>query len=283
MFVLPHLRRSFIFLIAAVVHLSVAWALFTGARQVGAIENEVASISMNLETTNIIEEKIQGDIEGEPEPDLALEPPPLVAESKPEPETKPEPEPETKPEPEPEPEVKPEPEPEPKPELKPPPEPEPEVKPEPRLEVKPKPKAKPKPKPKKRRVHKKQPQGYKAEVNASGRLIKGSTKGTTKGLRATSTGSRAALRRDVNRYGSRVRARINRYRPRGGKSKGQTMITFSLSTSGSLTSSRVSRSCGDAGLDRAALSAVRRAAPFPRPPAGMTAKQLRFTIPFSFK
>ncbi len=316
------LSESLIFLLAMGLHAFAIFALLNSSRQVGAIESEVASISMNLAVTTIIEEKIQGDIEGEPDPQQAMEPPPLVkmtkaakalhqpeeeeikpeAEPAPEPKVKPEPAPELEIKPEsepvPEPEIKPEAEPAPEPEVKPEPAPvpEPKVKPEPEPvlvpEIKPKPVAKPvvKPKrqkkrlqrPKKKKTGRKKRKGYLAKVNAPGRLVRGATRAAMRGPRATSTGARLSLRR-VRSYGSLVRARIARYRPRGGASKGRTVISFSLASSGSLRRARIVRSCGNAKLDRAALAAVRKAAPFPRPPAGMSARQLRFAIPFSFR
>ena len=308
------LRDGSVFVIALSLHAG-GFFLLNSSRQVGAIESDVATLSMNLDVTPVIEEKIQGDIEGEPEPEQAMEPPPLVKmaeaeqalkqeqeeqdiapETEPqvqEPEPEPEPEPEVKPEPEPEPEpeVKPEPEPEPEPEVKPEPEPEPEPEvkpePEPKKVEPPKPLPKPKKRPKKRKKKKarkpiRKRAGYLAKVNAAGRLVRGSTKGSMRGPRQTSTGARASLRR-VRQYGSLVRARISRYRPRGSGRKCRVVVSFSLSRSGSLRSARIARSNCDAALARAALSAVRRASPYPRPPAGMSAAQLRFSIPFSFR
>ncbi len=291
------MRDGSVFLIALGLHAG-GFFLLNSSRQVGAIESDVATLSMNLEVTPVIEEKIQGDIEGEPEPEQALEPPPLVKMAEAEqalkqeeeeqdiaPETEPQvqdPEPEVKPESEPEPEVKPEPVPE--PEVK--PEPEPKRVEPPKITPKPKPKPQKRPKRKKRkekaRKKVRKRAGYLAKVNAAGRLVRGSTKGSMRGPRQTSTGARASLRR-VRQYGSLVRARIARYRPRGSGNKCRVVVSFSLSPSGSLRAARIARSnCGSA-LARAALSAVRRASPYPRPPAGMTAAQLRFSIPFRFR
>ncbi len=357
------------FLVALSAHGAVLY-LLSEVRQQGAIESDVVSISMNLQETPIIEEKIQGDIAGEADPAQAFEPPPLVKETetasitplqeeedispepepeeellkepepepepeqqvqpvKPEPELPEEPEPvpqeQARPEPQPEPLVPPVPKPEeelePKPEIDPPekqalakpepePEPEPEPKSEPKPELKPEPKpepvVKPKPKPrpqekvkaeKKPRLAERKPvkkqrkrrkrkranrrSGYLAKVNAPGRLIRGATRGAMKGPRQTSTGARVSLRQ-VRQYGALVRARIARYRPRG-SGKCRVVIAFSLSPSGGLRAARIARSTCSTRLAQAALSSVRRAAPFPRPPAGIRAAQLRFSIPFSFR
>ena len=346
------------FLVALSAHGAVLY-LLSEVRQQGAIESDVVSISMNLQETPVIEEKIQGDIAGKADPAQAFEPPPLVKEtevasitplqeeennddisSEPEPEEEPlkEPEPEPEPEqqvqpikPEPEPpkepesvpqeqarpELQPEPfvppvpkteeQPEQKPENDPPekqalakPEPVPEPKPEPKPELKPEPKPRPqekvkaekKPRLAERKLVKRQRKrrkrkranrrsGYLAKVNAPGRLIRGATRGAMKGPRQTSTGARVSLRQ-VRQYGALVRARIARYRPRG-SGKCRVVIAFSLSPSGGLRAARIARSTCSTRLAQAALSSVRRAAPFPRPPAGIRAAQLRFSIPFSFR
>ncbi len=359
------------FLVALSAHGAVLY-LLSEVRQQGAIESDVVSISMNLQETPVIEEKIQGDIAGKADPAQAFEPPPLMKKtevasitplqeeennedisSEPEPEEAPEtpPEPEKaqtpkpeqetasepeavrkeeiRPEPEPpkepesvpqeqaRPELQPEPfvppvpkpeeQPEQKPEINPPekqslmkPEPEPEPKPEPEPELKPKPKPRPQEKvkaEKKPRLAERKPvkrqrkwrkrkranrrSGYLAKVNAPGRLIRGATRGAMKGPRQTSTGARISLRQ-VRQYGALVRARIARYRPRG-SGRCRVVIAFSLSPSGGLRAARIASSTCSTRLAQAALSSVRRAAPFPRPPAGIRAAQLRFSIPFSFR
>jgi len=56
-------------------------------------------------------------------------------------------------------------------------------------------------------------------------------------------------------------------RPRA-TSRGAAMVRFSIGTGGRLASVGLARSSGSSRLDRAALTVVRRAAPFPDPPAG---------------
>ncbi|MGO9171205.1 MAG: cell envelope integrity protein TolA [Rhodomicrobium sp.] len=95
----------------------------------------------------------------------------------------------------------------------------------------------------------------------------------SRGRVSASTGS-------IQTYGAIVRARIAANKPAvklGGRS---AVITLAIAPSGSLTSASIVRSSGDTGLDQAALSAVRRSAPFPPPPAGT---RPRFTIPFNFR
>lgn len=112
---------------------------------------------------------------------------------------------------------------------------------------------------------------------------KGSTRGLRKGERSQSRGKRGASRGAVRTYGGRVQGRIARYRPSGRGQKGTTIISFGVSSSGRLRFARIARSSGNKALDRAALNAVRRASPFPRPPAGMTSRQLTFSFPFRFR
>ena len=45
-------------------------------------------------------------------------------------------------------------------------------------------------------------------------------------------------------------------------------IAFAIASNGGLASVSVARGSGSAALDRAAVSVIRKAAPFPRPPAG---------------
>jgi periplasmic protein TonB len=46
------------------------------------------------------------------------------------------------------------------------------------------------------------------------------------------------------------------------------VIAFTISASGGLGGVSVARSSGSAALDQAALTLIRKAAPFPKPPAG---------------
>ena len=60
------------------------------------------------------------------------------------------------------------------------------------------------------------------------------------------------------------------------------VVAFGITAAGGLGYAKIARSSGDQHLDQASLSAVRGAAPFPQPPAGASAAQLRFSIPFYF-
>ncbi len=103
----------------------------------------------------------------------------------------------------------------------------------------------------------------------------GKRKGSKKGKARASSGA-------ILSYASRVRARIAGNRPRS-VGRGRVVVSFGLTASGGLRYARIARSSGNAGVDRAAISAVRRSSPFPRPPKGASTGQLRFSIPFSFR
>ena len=102
--------------------------------------------------------------------------------------------------------------------------------------------------------------------------------GTTKGGRGQSTVSAGVMRV----YGMRVHQRIKRQSV-GASGRGRTLVVLRVAQSGRLLFARVSRSSGQGYLDRAAIAAVRRASPFPRPPPGATARQLTFVVPFIFR
>lgn len=103
----------------------------------------------------------------------------------------------------------------------------------------------------------------------------GKSRGGKKGKKRASAGS-------VRSYGSRVRARILSRRPRN-VGKGRVTVSFGVTKSGGLRYARVSGGSASGATKRAALAAVRRSAPFPKPPAGASAGQLSFAISFTFR
>ena len=110
--------------------------------------------------------------------------------------------------------------------------------------------------------------------------------GKQQGSAGTSRGGRQGRSRAnpgaISSYGVRVRARILSNRP-SATGRGRVSISFAISRSGGLRYASISRSSGNRKLDRAALRAVRRSAPFPPPPSGASPGQLKFSIPFSFR
>lgn len=84
-------------------------------------------------------------------------------------------------------------------------------------------------------------------------------------------------------YAARVRARVASNKPSSAGKRGTAVVSFGVTRGGGLAYARLARSSGNAALDQAAVSAVRRAAPFPAPPAGASASQLSFSVPFHFR
>jgi protein TonB len=100
---------------------------------------------------------------------------------------------------------------------------------------------------------------------------------------APSGGRASASQGSMLTYAAQVRARIANNKPAGEGSRGTVTIAFGVTTSGGLAYASVTRTSGIVSLDQAALSAVRRAAPFPDPPAGASPAQLRFSIALYFQ
>jgi protein TonB len=97
------------------------------------------------------------------------------------------------------------------------------------------------------------------------------------------SGATSASTGAILTYAGRVRSKIAANKPSGNGARGRVTVVFSVSTSGGLAHVRVARSSGTGALDQAAMSAVRRAAPFGQPPAGASSRQLTFTIPITFE
>lgn len=87
----------------------------------------------------------------------------------------------------------------------------------------------------------------------------------------------AAARQAAANYGNAVMRRISRTRRENTRSRGVAVVSFRVGASGQLASVGIGQSSGDAELDRIAVNHVRRAAPFPAPPAGA---QTSFSIQF---
>lgn len=80
---------------------------------------------------------------------------------------------------------------------------------------------------------------------------------------ASAAGNAAALN-----YPGQVMRRIQRVRQARVRARGSAVVAFSIAANGGLASASLARRSGSAELDQAALDHIRRAAPFPAPPAG---------------
>jgi len=76
-------------------------------------------------------------------------------------------------------------------------------------------------------------------------------------------------------------ARFKSY-PHEAAAEGVVSLAFTIDRKGNLVSSRIEKTSGSDVLDAEALAMVKRAAPFPMPPAGIADADLTFVVPFRF-
>jgi protein TonB len=133
------------------------------------------------------------------------------------------------------------------------------------------------------REMRKMPEREKARREPVAQQTAGGTTSRAQAAGAKSSGRVSASRGSVISYAAQVRAKVARNKPPGNGHRGVAQVSFGVSPSGGLSFARLARSSGSPALDRAALGAVHRAAPFGAPPAGASAAQLRFSIPFYFR
>lgn len=88
---------------------------------------------------------------------------------------------------------------------------------------------------------------------------------------------------DLAAYQAMVWERVMAQRPARVRFGGLVRVRFALTPAGGLVSAEIAQSSGSAFLDRTALDAVDRAAPFPPPPAAAGPDQRTFVIPFHFR
>lgn len=99
---------------------------------------------------------------------------------------------------------------------------------------------------------------------------------------AMSAGATASA---ISSYNQRVRAhlmRFHQYPSAGGGQRGVARLSFTISRSGQVTSSRLGGSSGVAAFDAQAMSMLRQAAPFPPFPDEIKGGSMSFTIPVEF-
>lgn len=151
----------------------------------------------------------------------------------------------------------------------------------------PKPKPKPKPKPQTQQAKKPAPKPAPQKTtqgNSNQNAKAGTTRGTANAT-AKQQGSGNAKKRQagnaaVSNYPGLVNRHLARVRKPSLNRRGTVRVSFSIASSGGLGGVSVSGSSGSSQLDQAAVQMIRRAAPFPRPPAGA---QTRFTISIQFR
>ena len=131
-----------------------------------------------------------------------------------------------------------------------------------------------------RRATEKQKKAEKEARKKSGEKLSSSGASGSVGAQA-SAGCGPAGKSNLGTYARILNAWIARNKPpyRG---RGKLVVLLAISPSGTLIDAHIIASSGNQILDASALASVRGATPFPQPPTGSTAKQLRFCIPFSF-
>ncbi|GAA6212028.1 hypothetical protein NBRC116602_17690 [Hyphomicrobiales bacterium 4NK60-0047b] len=135
-----------------------------------------------------------------------------------------------------------------------------------------------KPKKKKKKVKKTKKDKKKQKKRRAGKRLAALKKGG--GARGKQ--KRIAGKAAMSNYRGRVQSHLARYKRKVGSSRGRVVVSFSLSRSGGVRGVRVVRSSGNGSIDRAAISMVKRASPFPRMPAGGPAS-MRFSVPISYR
>ncbi|MEM1079347.1 MAG: energy transducer TonB [Pseudomonadota bacterium] len=86
----------------------------------------------------------------------------------------------------------------------------------------------------------------------------------------------------MNRWGGKIRARVERRKPRGTRDKGTAIVRLVVSADGQLVGLSLARSSGVQTIDEAALNAVRRAGRFPKAPKDLGTGRHTFTLPIKF-
>lgn len=127
------------------------------------------------------------------------------------------------------------------------------------------------------------PKQAKAKSKAKSEAKSAANAAPQRSSAGTSAGAASASRGEISNYSAQVRARIASRRPATAAARGKVVVSFAISANGTLQYARVRRSSGQRVLDQAALRAVQRSSPFPRPPQGMTSQQLTYAIPFEFR
>lgn len=103
-----------------------------------------------------------------------------------------------------------------------------------------------------------------------------------KGGGAKGRQQRNAGRAVISNYRGRVQSHLARYKSSPGNGvRGRVVVSFQISRSGGVRGVRLVRGSGNGTIDRAALSMVRRASPFPPIPAAGPSN-MQFTVPVSY-
>ncbi|GGE27489.1 TonB family protein [Primorskyibacter flagellatus] len=139
------------------------------------------------------------------------------------------------------------------------------------------------PKPVQKTAQKKAPDAAPKKGNSNQNARAGSAQGSAR-MADTRSGSGNAGKQAGNAAASNYPGLVNRHLARIRKPsmnrRGVVRMSFAIAPSGGLSGVSVARSSGSAQMDQAAATMIRRAAPFPKPPAGA---QRSFTVNIEFR
>lgn len=113
----------------------------------------------------------------------------------------------------------------------------------------------------------------------------GGTHAGVDGKAQAGTLSRGALLDLRAQWGASIRARIERsklYPASAQGARGRATVRLIVTRAGDLAGVSLTKSSGNAALDRAALEAVKRAGRFPAAPPGLTSSVYTFALPIQF-
>lgn len=96
------------------------------------------------------------------------------------------------------------------------------------------------------------------------------------------TGAAAASAGAVRAYARYVSQALAKTKPKGAGDRGTAKVKFTIDADGHLATAEITVTSGSRRLDERVLAAVRSAA-FPRPPEGMSIRQLTYEVPYHFR
>ena len=117
-----------------------------------------------------------------------------------------------------------------------------------------------------------------AAVSAEG----GASARSERATESTASAPAAASPGAVREYSRYVTQALARTKPKGTGRLGTVRVKLTIGAGGELALATITKSSGLPQLDELAVGAVRRTR-FPVPPAGMTAPQLTFEVPYHFR
>lgn len=159
------------------------------------------------------------------------------------------------------------------------PEPEPEKPVEKVQKPEPKPEKKPEPEKKKEKPKKKVETAEKVEKTEKPKEeAQAAAKAGAAGAKAGK--AKGGSKMSPAAYAKAVMKKVRSTKKKKVRARGVAVVAFSVGRDGSLAGASIARSSGDAELDQVAVEHIRRAAPFPVPPAGA---ERNFQIEFAGK